>query len=47
MVSEAEIESLLAAHPRSQEACEALLQLALERGGHDNVTVIVAGFTFS
>ena len=47
MVNEREIESILAAQPRSQEACEALLRLALERGGHDNVTVIVAGFTFS
>lgn len=46
MVAEGEIEALLAATPRSQEACDALVQLALARGGHDNVTVIVAGFTF-
>lgn len=45
MVADGEIAEVLARTPDSQKACEALLQLALERGGHDNVTVIVAGFT--
>ena len=30
----------------SREACEQLVQLALDCGGHDNVTVIVASFEF-
>ena len=30
----------------SSEACERLVQLALDGGGHDNVTVIVASFGF-
>jgi len=30
----------------SREACERLVQLALDCGGHDNVTVIVASFEF-
>jgi serine/threonine protein phosphatase PrpC len=28
----------------SQQACETLLQCALDNGGRDNVTVIVAGY---
>ena len=30
----------------SREACDRLVQLALDGGGHDNVTVIVASFEF-
>ena len=30
----------------SREACDRLVQLALDSGGHDNVTVIVASFEF-
>ena len=30
----------------SREACERLVQLALDGGGHDNVTVVVASFEF-
>jgi protein phosphatase len=45
MASEAEIAGVLAAHRSSEPACEALVALALERGGRDNVTVIVAGFS--
>ncbi|TMQ48849.1 MAG: serine/threonine-protein phosphatase [Candidatus Eisenbacteria bacterium] len=45
MASEPEIAAVLEAQPTSDGACRALVDLALERGGRDNVTVIVAGFT--
>jgi protein phosphatase len=44
MANEAEIAAALAANPVSEDACGALVDLALERGGRDNVTVIVARF---
>jgi serine/threonine protein phosphatase PrpC len=46
MASEEEIAGILAAHPASQDACAALVELALERGGRDNVTVVVATYRF-
>jgi PPM family protein phosphatase len=36
----------LAENPASKRACEALLQHALDEGGRDNITVIVAGYRF-
>ncbi len=45
MVDRDEVARLLQAHPGSAEACRALIDRALERGGRDNVTVIVARFT--
>ena len=45
MASEQEITATLAAHPESAAACQALVELALERGGRDNVTVIVTGYS--
>jgi PPM family protein phosphatase len=45
VVSPAQIEAELLAHAGPQEAAERLLQLALEGGGPDNVTVIVADLT--
>ena len=45
MAGEAEIAEILAVARSSEGACQALLDLALERGGRDNITVIVATFT--
>jgi protein phosphatase len=45
MVSDAEIAGALNAHANPQAACQALVDLALEHGGKDNVTVVVANFT--
>jgi len=41
-VSDAEIAAAIAGHRRSKDVCEALISLALERGGSDNVTIVVA-----
>jgi protein phosphatase len=45
MVSEEEIAALLAAHPRPDDACRALVDRALDCGGHDNITVVLASYT--
>lgn len=42
VASEAEIERLMAAAPEPEEAVERLLELALDRGAPDNVTLLVA-----
>jgi protein phosphatase len=44
VASEDDIAAILQARPTSEAACRALLDLALERGAPDNVTVIVAGY---
>ena len=44
LVKDAELASVLQGDLDSQRACEALLDLALERGGKDNVTIIVARY---
>lgn len=44
VASEADIAATLDAHPTSESACRALVELALARGGPDNITVIVAGY---
>jgi len=45
MVADDEIESILRANPSSEDAAPALIARALEAGGRDNVTVIVADFS--
>jgi protein phosphatase len=47
MADDAEIAAVMRAHPASADACRALVDLALERGGRDNVTVIVAGYSIA
>lgn len=44
VAAEDDIAAALAAHPGSEAACRALVDLALARGGPDNITVIVAGY---
>ena len=40
-VTDAEIAQHIAAHPRSEDVCQTLLALALQRGGSDNITIVV------
>lgn len=44
MVTDDEIQAALAAHPRPADTCKALLDLALEHGGKDNVTVVIGRY---
>jgi protein phosphatase len=46
MVSEEEIARLLDRFPSPDDACRALVDLALEHGGKDNVTVVLARYQF-
>ena len=39
-----DIATLLEENASSKDACRALVELALARGGPDNITVIVAGY---
>ncbi len=47
VASEDDIAATLKAHASSADACRALVELALSRGGPDNITVIVAGYVVS
>jgi protein phosphatase len=44
MVSESEIQAVLAKAPSAKIACNTLVDLALANGGRDNITVIVARY---
>jgi protein phosphatase len=46
MVEEPDISDMLGRHGSAEDACRTLVDRALERGGTDNVTVIVARYCF-
>ena len=46
MVNDEAIAGVLRRHPASEEACRRLVDLALQAGGKDNVTAIVARYAF-
>jgi protein phosphatase len=46
LVDDETISNTLAGTTVSEDTCAQLVQLALDRGGRDNVTVIVAAYTF-
>ena len=46
LVDDETIRRVLLDSPTATDACSALVTLALDRGGRDNVTVIVAGYAF-
>ena len=46
LVGDEAIASTLSATPSADDACAQLVQLALDRGGRDNVTVVVAAYEF-
>jgi protein phosphatase len=43
-ITDDELAATLSAHARLDHACRALLDLALERGGKDNITVVLGSF---
>jgi protein phosphatase len=46
LVDDDAITRVLSAAPSADDACAQLVQLALDRGGRDNVTVVVAAYEF-
>ena len=46
LVDDETITTMLVGATTSKDACDRLLQLALDRGGRDNITVIVAAYEF-
>jgi protein phosphatase len=46
MVPDAEIANILKQSPTAEAACQALVGAALDNGGKDNVTVVLARYSF-
>jgi serine/threonine protein phosphatase PrpC len=44
MLPDTDILDILSAHPQLQDACDALLEKALDRGGKDNITLCMGRF---
>jgi PPM family protein phosphatase len=40
-VSDDEIGAAIAGNPASEDVCKSLLEMALDRGGSDNITIVV------
>jgi serine/threonine protein phosphatase PrpC len=47
MVSDEAIADVMARIPASADACQALVDLALNNGGRDNVTVVIARYSIT
>jgi protein phosphatase len=45
VVEEAEMVAVLQAHPKPADACQALVNAALDAGGPDNITVVLAAYS--
>jgi protein phosphatase len=45
MVSEAQIADVMRATEQSNQACNTLVDLALQKGGADNITVVLARYS--
>ena len=45
LVEDSAIAGVLNREEEPQAACDSLVQLALDRGGKDNITVVVAGYS--
>jgi serine/threonine protein phosphatase PrpC len=46
LVDDESIRHVLIDYPQSAQACQRLIDLALEQGGKDNITALVAGYAF-
>jgi len=44
LVNDKQIAEILNDHPTPSDACNVLLDLAMEKGGHDNITVVIAKY---